>query len=99
MWESICRYVFAATTIKPEEIMRAVLPENAQEAIMTTAQRLRKEGLEQGLERGLERGVVKGLKQAKREDALRMLEEGLDIEMIVRVTGLSREEVEEPRRR
>ena len=67
MWESICRYVFAATTIKPEEMMRAVqtLPENAQEAIMTTAQRLRKEGLEQGLERG----VVKGLKQAKREDA------------------------------
>ena len=89
--------------------MRAVqtLPENAQEAIMTTAQRLRKEGIEQGLEKGLERGleqglergVVKGLKQAKQEDALRMLNEDLDIELIVRVTGLSREEVEGLRQR
>ena len=53
---------------------------------MTTAERLIKQGEERGLEQGLE--------QAKREDALRMLEEGLDIALIVRVTGLTLEEVE-----
>ena len=92
MWESICRYVFAATTIKPEEMMKAVqtLPENAQEAIMTTAQRLRKEGLEQGLERGWEKGAL----AKAREGALRMLDKGYPIEDICDITGLSREEVE-----
>jgi predicted transposase/invertase (TIGR01784 family) len=93
IWVTTCTYIFAATPIKPEELMRAVntLPPNAKEAIMTTAQRLRKEGLEQGLEQGLDR--------AKRQSASRMLEEGLDIELIVRVTGLTREEVEELRQR
>ena len=88
IWETICRYLFAATFIKPEDIVKTVntLPKDAKEAMMTTAEWLRQEGLE--------RGVIKGLKQAKTEDAQRMLDEGLDIELIVRVTGLSREEVE-----
>ena len=70
---------------------------------MTTAQRLRKEGIEQGLERGLEQGLERGWEKGAlakaRESALRMLDEGLDIELIVRVTGLSREEVEGLRQR
>ncbi|HHU37310.1 MAG TPA: hypothetical protein GXZ47_08785 [Treponema sp.] len=51
---------------------------------MTTAQLLHKEGREEGLEQGLERG-----RHAKAiETARKMLEEGLDLFMISRVTGL-----------
>lgn len=62
------------------------LPEDAKEAMMTTAEWLRQEGLEQG-----------ELKKA-RQTAQRMLDEDLDIELIVRVTGLSRKEVEKLRK-
>ena len=43
---------------------------------MTTAERLKKQGRE----------------EAKLEDARRMFEEGLDDELIVRISGLSRQE-------
>jgi predicted transposase YdaD len=91
IWETICRYLFSVTFIKPREIMKTVrpLPPNTKEAMMTTAEWLRQEGLEQGLEQG---AFAKA-----QEDASRMLEEGLDIDLVVRVTGLSREEVEELR--
>jgi hypothetical protein len=75
--ETICRYLFKATSLSAETIM---------EAIMTTAERLMKQGEERGLERG---ALIKA-----RETGRRMLEEGLDIELICRVTGLSAEEVE-----
>jgi predicted transposase/invertase (TIGR01784 family) len=90
--ETICRYLFKATSLSAEEIIDAAntLPPNAKEAIMTTAEKLMK----QGEERGLEKGVL----AKAREDAQRMLDEGLDIELIIRVTGLSREEVEGLRR-
>jgi predicted transposase YdaD len=76
----MCRYLFKATSLSSETIIKAVtpLPQNGKEAIMTTAEKL----MEQG-----------ELKKA-RQTAQRMLEEGLDIDLIVRVTGLSREEVE-----
>ena len=103
-WVTISTYIFAATPIEPEELMRAVntLPQNAKEAIMTTAQRLRKEGLERGLEQGLVKGLEQGLEQGwekgafekARETAKRMLEKGYPIEDICDITGLTREEVE-----
>ena len=69
---------------------------------MTTAQRLRKEGLERGLEQGLVKGLEQGLEQGwekgafekARETAKRMLEKGYPIEDICDITGLTREEVE-----
>lgn len=42
-------------------------------------------GLEQGLERGLERGRERGLEQA----AINMFKEGLDLQLVAKVTGLS----------
>ena len=90
--ETICRYLFKATSLSAETIMKAVtpLPQNAKEAIMTTAERLMKQGEKRGLERGLE--------QAKREDASRMLDKGYPIEDICDITGLSPYEVEELRK-
>ncbi len=34
-----------------------------------------------------------GIKQAKLEDAKKMLEEGINIETIIKVTGLTKEEI------
>ena len=59
------------------------------EKLMTIAERLRLDGLQEGLQRGLQQG--------KREAALRiaqtMLEQGIDRNMVLLVTGLSEEEL------
>lgn len=89
--ESVCRYIFMATTIDHAAILRKVtmLPDGAKEAIMTTAEKL----IKQGLEKGLEEGEQRGEKKAKIEYARRMIEEGLEEDLIIRITGLSRDEV------
>jgi predicted transposase/invertase (TIGR01784 family) len=90
--ESVCRYIYCATEIEAEEILKTVeyLPNGAEETVMTTAERLRKEGKKEGQKEGWERGQ----KEARLEDARRMLEEGLDVNLIIKITGLSRDEVE-----
>ena len=76
---------------------------------MTIAERLRQEGhhrglqeghvsgLQEGLERGKEEGMEKGLQQGKREEALRiaasMLADGIDRQTILRITGLTADDV------
>ena len=82
---SVCRYIFTATDIGAEEILKTVeyLTEGAEETVMTTAERLRKEGRKEGQ------------KEARLESARRMLEEGLDINLIIKITGLSPDEVRE----
>jgi len=90
--ESFCRYVFKATKIDHAAILRKIpmLPDRAKEVIMTTAEKLRKQGLEEGEKIGEQRGE----KKAKLEDARRMLEKEYPIEDICEITGLSRAEVE-----
>ena len=52
--ESVCRYIFKATKIDPAAILRKVpmLPARAKEVLMTTAEKLRKQGKQEGLEEG-----------------------------------------------
>jgi predicted transposase/invertase (TIGR01784 family) len=61
--------------------------------IMTTAEKLIKQGKQEGLEEGEQRGE----KKAKLEDSRRMLAKGFPIEDICEITGLSRNEVEKLR--
>ena len=53
-----------------------------------------KEGLKKGELKGLKKGELKGLKEGKIETALNMLAEGSDIAFISKVTGLSRQQIE-----
>ena len=46
-------------------------------------------------EEGLEEGIAKGALTKSLEITLRLLAEGVDIDVIVKATGLSREKVEE----
>ena len=61
------------------------------ERIQKEAQRI---GEEIGEQKGMEKGVEKGKKEEKIEMAKKSLEEGLSIELIVKLTGLSKEEIE-----
>ena len=52
------------------------------------------QGIEQGIEQGRTEGLEKGALQTKQANARRMLAEGLAVDLIARVTGLSVTEVE-----
>ena len=72
-----------------------------EEKLMTLADYLKPEiynrgleqGVQQGLEQGLERGLTEGEEKSKTEIARNMLAKGLDVDLIVSVTGLSSQEV------
>lgn len=49
---------------------------------------------EKAVERfGYNQGIEKGIEQGKKETAKKMKEEGLDIELIKKITGLTEEEI------
>lgn len=52
------------------------------------------EGLAKGMEQGMEQGMALGRSEANRDNARKMLLEGIPTEVIGRVTGLSAEEID-----
>ena len=52
-------------------------------------------GIEKGISLGMEQGMEKGISQSKIEIAKNMLENNIDIQTILKCTGLSEEELEE----
>jgi predicted transposase/invertase (TIGR01784 family) len=55
----------------------------------------REEGREEGLKKGMEKGMEKGQKQKATETARTMKSDGIDIKVIAKYTGLTKEEIEE----
>ncbi len=51
-------------------------------------------GKRAGIEVGTKAGIETGAKKAKLEDARKMLEKGIELNLIIEITGLSREEIE-----
>jgi predicted transposase/invertase (TIGR01784 family) len=52
-----------------------------------------REGKEEGRREGRREGRLEGIKEGKREDAKMMLKEGLDLNLIIKITGLTESEV------
>jgi len=50
--------------------------------------------LDQAKNEGIEEGIEKGIEKNTRDTALKMIQNGLDIELIANITGLSIEEIE-----
>jgi predicted transposase/invertase (TIGR01784 family) len=50
--------------------------------------------LDQAKKEGMEKGMEKGVEKTKRETALKMKKNNLDINLIVNITGLSVDEIE-----
>lgn len=53
------------------------------------------QGMKQGLQEGIEKGMQEGRKQNQREIVLRLIKENIEIEKIMKITELSKEEIEE----
>ena len=51
------------------------------------------DGVQEGIEKGIQKGIEKGIEQGKKSIIANMLQKGLDIEMIVELSGLSENEV------
>ena len=51
-------------------------------------------GMEKGMEKGIEQGIEKGIKQEKMDSAIKMKAKGYDIDDIIEITGLSKEEID-----
>ena len=49
--------------------------------------------IKQGMEEGMKQGMQQGIEQEEKETAKKMREEGLDIDIIKKVTGLTEEEI------
>lgn len=68
------------------------LPQH-KERLMTIAERLRQEGHMNGLQEGLQEGLQQGKRDEARRIAATMLADGIDRLTILRITGLSAEEL------
>jgi predicted transposase/invertase (TIGR01784 family) len=71
--------------LSPEARMLA----EAREKALKDINSIRGDGIEEGIKKGIEEGIKKG----KREDAKMMLKEGLDLNLIIEITGLTESEV------
>ena len=63
-----------------------VIIENEDEIINNTL-------YEKGISEGISQGISQGIEQNKIENAKKMLKEKLDIDLISKITGLSKEEI------
>ena len=54
----------------------------------------REKGIEQGIEKGIEQGIEKGIEQEKIEIAKELLNNNVSLDIIMKSTGLSKEEIE-----
>ena len=64
---------------------------------MTTAQQLEQKGIEQGIEKGIELGEQRGIEKGEREATLKiartMLQNGLYRNTVMKMAGLSEDEL------
>ncbi|GIM20361.1 hypothetical protein KHM19_28560 [Leptospira borgpetersenii] len=79
-------YIYWARDLKPTELKRVLAIsklEQYEELTMTTAERLISEGIQQGIEQG------------KIETARNMLSEDIQLEAVLRITGLSKQDLKD----
>ncbi|STU22785.1 putative transposase [Klebsiella pneumoniae subsp. ozaenae] len=67
------------------------------DALMTIAQQLEQKGIEKGIQQGIQlgeqRGIEKGRNEGKLEVARTMLENGIDRNTVMKMTGLSEDDL------
>ncbi|OQY08604.1 MAG: hypothetical protein B6I28_04670 [Fusobacteriia bacterium 4572_132] len=94
--KTITIYLLSTTEIKLEDFIKLIeenVSKKGGEFSMSTLQRMMNESMEEGIQQGMERGIERGRREERKALAKRMLRKGLDIEMILEMTGLSREDI------
>ncbi|EDV0069642.1 Rpn family recombination-promoting nuclease/putative transposase [Salmonella enterica subsp. enterica] len=96
---TLVNYMLQAGDSPSPEFMRALaerLPKHEDE-LMTIAERLEQKGIEKGIvigeNRGIEKGIEKGILKGKLQTARNMLAEGMDLHTVMKMTGLTAEEL------
>lgn len=87
--------VQAGETSDAEAFVRELaqrLPQHEDE-LMTIAQPLEQKGIEKGIEKGILLGEQRGIEKGKLEVARTMLQNGLDRNTIIKLTGLTADEL------
>ncbi|WP_256850041.1 Rpn family recombination-promoting nuclease/putative transposase [Pantoea sp. Fr-CA_6] len=67
------------------------------DALMTIAQQLEQKGIEKGIQLGEQRGIEKGRNEGKVEVARTMLQNGIDRNTVMKMTGLSEDDLSQIR--
>lgn len=98
-FETMMRYIFSARTDLTKETANEIMvklestyPEGS-ELLMTLAQAFREEGKEEGIMKGMERGMEVGARKEKIELVRNALREGIELELISKITGLTEGEI------
>jgi predicted transposase/invertase (TIGR01784 family) len=85
-------YVLSGLILEAEVISQIIRRDLMQESV--TYQAILEEGREEGRQKGLQEGLQEGLRRSQRSTAINLLREGASIELIVKVLGLSIEEID-----
>ena len=83
--------------LQNDEIMKRLLEweESASHEEASIRFTARNEGFREGKEEGIRDGIEQGHKESQQEIAKKLKQEGIAIEIIMKTTGLSKEEIEE----
>ena len=60
------------------------------DALMTIAQQLEQKGVEKGIQQGIQLGEQRGIEKSELEVARTMLQNGIDRNIVMKMTGLTR---------
>ena len=60
---------------------------------MTIAQQLEQKGIQKGIQLGEQRGIEKGRSEGKLEVARTMLKNGIDLNTVMKMTGLTEDDL------
>ena len=97
MAEKIVYYLSNHHKMSKDDILDIVNPAGKEETMLTyteMTEQMRQECIQEGMQKGRQEGIREGASEAMHNLARNMVAEGLSIETIMRVTGLSEKEVQ-----
>ena len=77
-----------------EQGIQKGIEQGIQKGIEQGIQKGIEQGIQKGIEQGIQKGIEQGLSDEKKATAKRMLQDGLDTDMIAKYTELSEEQVQ-----
>jgi hypothetical protein len=96
--EAVVNYILQATEIETDKLVKSItcITEKGGEIAMTTAEKLRQEGLQKGLQKGRQEGLQEGLQKGLQKGSYKMMvslvrnagKKGLSEEMIAQIVNL-----------
>ncbi|OYT11845.1 MAG: hypothetical protein B6I19_10745 [Bacteroidetes bacterium 4572_114] len=99
-FDTIITYMLNATSIDTNKYLETMrnISEQAEQQFVSTATMLRREGIQEGIQEGMKKGMEKGLEKGLEKVALKLIENGYDNQIIIEITNLSVEKIEQLRK-